>query len=74
MNDKKQSRIRRALALALRCVRLAQVVCVQSYSAPYYAQVIDADGDKVLAAASTLEKDLRSGKTGNRDAATVLVN
>ena len=25
-----------------------------------YAQVIDAEGDKVLAAASTVEKDLRS--------------
>ena len=35
-----------------------------------YAQVIGPDGDKVLASASTLDKDLRSGSTGNTDAAT----
>ena len=34
-----------------------------------YAQVIDADGDKVLAAASTVEKDLRGEATGNVEAA-----
>jgi len=34
-----------------------------------YAQVISPDGDRVLAAASTVEKDLRSGATGNIDAA-----
>lgn len=35
-----------------------------------YAQVISAEGNKVLASASTLDKDLRSGSTGNVDAAT----
>tara|TARA_R100000687_G_scaffold77462_1_gene70033 strand:+ start:4132 stop:4377 length:246 start_codon:yes stop_codon:yes gene_type:complete len=34
-----------------------------------YAQVISAEGDKVLASASTLDKDLRSGATGNAEAA-----
>ena len=34
-----------------------------------YAQVISADGGTVLAQASTLDKDLRSGTTGNSDAA-----
>ena len=34
-----------------------------------YAQVISADGGTVLAQASTLDKDLRSGSTGNADAA-----
>ncbi|MBB3063074.1 large subunit ribosomal protein L18 [Microbulbifer rhizosphaerae] len=34
-----------------------------------YAQILSAAGDKVLASASTLDKDLRSGKTGNVDAA-----
>ena len=34
-----------------------------------YAQVISPAGDQVLATASTLEKDLRSGATGNVDAA-----
>ncbi len=35
-----------------------------------YAQLISAEGDRVLASASTLEKDLRSGSTGNIEAAT----
>lgn len=34
-----------------------------------YAQVISPDGSTVLAQASTLEKDLRDGATGNVDAA-----
>ena len=34
-----------------------------------YAQVISADGAKVLASASTLDKELRDGATGNVDAA-----
>jgi large subunit ribosomal protein L18 len=34
-----------------------------------YAQLIAPEGDKVLATASTLEKDLRQGATGNVDAA-----
>jgi large subunit ribosomal protein L18 len=37
-----------------------------------YAQVIAPEGDKVLAAASTLDKDLRSGATGNIDAAAAV--
>jgi large subunit ribosomal protein L18 len=35
-----------------------------------YAQVTTADGSKVIASASTLDKDLRQGATGNVDAAT----
>lgn len=34
-----------------------------------YAQVISADGGEVIAQASTLEKTLRDGSTGNTDAA-----
>ena len=34
-----------------------------------YAQVIAPKGDKVLASASTLDASLRSGNTGNADAA-----
>jgi large subunit ribosomal protein L18 len=34
-----------------------------------YAQVISADGARVLASASTLDKELRKGSTGNVDAA-----
>ena len=35
-----------------------------------YAQVISPAGDKVLATASTLDKELRGGSTGNVGAAT----
>jgi large subunit ribosomal protein L18 len=35
-----------------------------------YAQIIAPQGDQVLASASTLDKDLRGGATGNVDAAT----
>ena len=34
-----------------------------------YAQIISADGGKVIASASTLDADLRSGATGNIEAA-----
>ena len=34
-----------------------------------YAQVIASEGDKVLASASTLDKDLRASATGNISAA-----
>ena len=34
-----------------------------------YAQIISADGSQILASASTVEKDMRAGTTGNVDAA-----
>ena len=37
-----------------------------------YAQVISPEGDRVLASASTLDKDLRGGSTGNAEAATAV--
>ncbi|MCL4167892.1 UNVERIFIED_CONTAM: hypothetical protein GTU68_025659 [Idotea baltica] len=37
-----------------------------------YAQVIAPEGDKVLAAASTLDADLRKDATGNIDAAAAV--
>ena len=44
-------------------------LCVYRSSQHIYAQVIAADGGKGLASASTLDKDLREGATGNIDAA-----
>ena len=46
-------------------------LCVHRTPRHIYAQLIDASGDKVLAAASTVQKDLVSGLkgTGNVDAA-----
>jgi len=45
-------------------------LCVNRTPRHIYAQVISADGGKVLAQASTLDASLRSGTTGNVEAAT----
>ena len=49
----------------LRAVRLT----VHRTPRHIYAQVIVPDGNQVIASASTLDKDLRSGSTGNVEAA-----
>jgi large subunit ribosomal protein L18 len=70
MNDKKASRIRRAKRGRMKMRELGAVrLSVHRTPRHMYAQVISPDGDKVLAAASTVEKELRSGATGNIDAA-----
>lgn len=71
MNTKKQSRIRRATSTRAKIRDLGAVrLCVNRTPRHIYAQIIDADNSKVLASASTLDKDLRGGKTGNADAAS----
>ncbi|ETN91887.1 50S ribosomal protein L18 [SAR92 clade bacterium H455] len=73
MSDKKVSRQRRAKRVRMKIRELgANRLCINRTPRHIYAQVIAADGDRVLATASTLEKDLRSGSTGNTDAATVV--
>lgn len=47
-------------------------LCVNRTPRHIYAQIIDVDGDRVVASASTLEKELRSGSTGNAEAAAVV--
>ncbi len=70
MNAKKQSRIRRARRSRLKMRELgATRLCVTRTPRHIYAQVISADGAKVLAAASTVEKDLRENVGGNVAAA-----
>ncbi|KXJ55528.1 MAG: 50S ribosomal protein L18 [Neptuniibacter sp. Phe_28] len=70
MNTKKQSRIRRARRSRLKMRELgATRLCVTRTPRHIYAQVISADGGKVLAAASTVEKDLRESTGGNVAAA-----
>ncbi len=44
-------------------------LCVHRTPRHIYAQVISPEGDKVLVSASTLDKELREGVTGNQDAA-----
>lgn len=70
MSDKKLSRLRRARRARAKIRELgATRLSIHRTPRHIYAQVIAGDGAKVLASASTLDKDLRSGKTGNVDAA-----
>ena len=70
MNDKKVSRLRRARKARLKMHELEVVrLCVNRSSQHIYAQIISADGGQVLASASTLDKSLREGTTGNVEAA-----
>ena len=70
MNLKKQARIRRARRSRAKIRELGvDRLCVNRSPRHIYAQIIAADGNKVLASASTLDKDLRAGATGNVDAA-----
>ena len=71
MTDKKVTRLRRARKARLKMHELEVVrLCVFRSAQHIYAQVISADGSKVLASASTLDTELRDAATGNIDAAT----
>ena len=70
MSAKKQSRLRRARRSRSKIRELGvNRLSVNRTPRHIYAQVISPEGDKVLASASTLEKDIRGGATGNIDAA-----
>ena len=59
--DKKISRQRRAAKTRVRIIRQSAArLTVHRTNLHIYAQVIDASGGKVLASASTLEKDVRA--------------
>ncbi len=73
MSAKNDSRLRRARRARVKMRELRAVrLCVHRTPRHVYAQVISAEGDKVLASASTLDKDLRGGKTGNVEAAAAV--
>lgn len=70
MSTKKESRQRRARRARFKIRELnALRLCIHRTPRHIYAQIIASQGDKVLASASTLDKELRSGSTGNIDAA-----
>lgn len=70
MKDKKVQRQRRAKRTRMKIRELgANRLCVHRTPRHMYAQIISPAGDTVLASASTVEKDLRSGATGNVEAA-----
>ena len=75
MIDKTQSRLRRA-AKARRKIRelMTARLAVHRTNCHIYAQVFSADGTKVLASASTAEKEVRASVAngGNRSAAAVV--
>jgi large subunit ribosomal protein L18 len=70
MNDKKVSRLRRARRsrAKIRELKIARL-CINRTPRHIYAQVFDANGVGVVASASTVEKDLKTGVTGNSEAA-----
>lgn len=71
MNEKKESRLRRARSTRLRIRDNGALrLCINRTPRHIYAQITNSSGDKVLVAASTVEKDFRDGSTGNVDAAT----
>ena len=70
MNVKKTSRLRRAKRARAKISELRMNrLCVYRSPKHIYAQVISPEGDKVLASASTVEKENRESATGNVDAA-----
>ena len=75
MIDKKQARLRRARKTRTKIAELKSVrLSVHRTNCHIYAQVISACGSKVLAAASSLETDVRKdlGNGGNLGAASVI--
>ena len=75
MKQKKVARLRRARQTRVKISQLRAVrLAVHRSNAHIYAQVIDAPGSKVIASASSLDKDLRESVTngGNIQAASAV--
>ncbi len=70
MSKKNDARLRRARRTR-KHIETLEIPRLTVYRSPrhIYAQVITAAGDVVKASASTVEKDLRVGATGNTDSA-----
>jgi large subunit ribosomal protein L18 len=75
MKSKKDSRLRRAKRSRAKIRELgAHRLSVHRTPRHIYAQVIDPTGSKVIASASTIQKDVRDGlkSTGNAEAAAAV--
>jgi large subunit ribosomal protein L18 len=70
MTDKREERLRRAKRTRMK-IRELETTRLSVFRTPrhIYAQITTPAGDRVLASASTVEKDLRAGATGNAEAA-----
>ncbi len=70
MSSKKTARLRRARRGRMKMRELGTTrLTVNRTPKHIYAQVLAPQGDQVLASASTLDKSLRDGSTGNIEAA-----
>ncbi len=70
MSVKKTARLRRARRARAKISELrVNRLCVYRSPRHIYAQIISPTGNQILASASTVEKDVRSGSTGNIEAA-----
>ena len=73
--DKKRKRLRRALRARSK-IRELGVARLTVHRTPrhIYAQVVSAEGDRVIAAASTVQREVRDAvsSTGNIEAATLI--
>ena len=70
MSAKKETRLRRARRARSKMRELgATRLSVHRTSQHIYAQIISGNGSEVLASASTVDKELRDGKTSNVEAA-----
>ncbi|MFC1773407.1 50S ribosomal protein L18 [Pseudomonadota bacterium] len=68
--DKKSSRQRRARKTRAKIRELGKArLCIHRTPRHIYAQIIDGTGDKVLASASTLDRELRKEVKGTGNAA-----
>jgi len=73
MQDKNSARIRRSKQTRRKIAELRAVrLTVHRSNSHIYAQVIDADGARVLVSASTVEKDLRGANGSNVTAAAAV--
>ena len=70
MSEKKISRLRRARRSRVKISELGvNRLCVSRSNQHIYAQIIAPNGSQVVASASTLDESIRSGATGNTEAA-----
>ena len=75
MYNRKEARLRRARKTRAKIAELKAVrLCINRTNCHIYAQIISPCGSKVLASASTLDKDVRSNvqNGGNKAAATTV--
>ena len=73
MNLKKSARLRRAKRTRSKINQLRMKrLCVYRTPRHIYAQIISENGDRIIASASTVERENRKQKTGNIEAAGVV--